>query len=208
MVIIETFDLYWYIFLVVHLFLDGHLLERAPVSESTTFSDVQSVPNHCIPPKLVSNDMAHKRHQIMGGQARFKVHPSSHGREGKPTSQEAICIGSHSTPMHCNCLQCIAMLSLTRVHRTQCVELSKNTLQTSLTVTAFWPQCFHPTTSRQIKANSMKKVLQICNLMEWFNKTWQRPKRGQFSERSNKFMNSVRALPMLFSAKVKRLKWR
>ena len=32
----------------------------------------------------------------MGGQARFKVHPSSHGREGKPTSQEAICIGSHS----------------------------------------------------------------------------------------------------------------
>ena len=150
------------------------------------------------PPKLVSNDMAHKRHQIMGGQARFKVHPSSHGREGKPTSQEAICIGSHSPPM----------LSLTRVHRTQCVELSKNTLQTSLTVTAFWPQCFHPTTSRQIKANSMKKVLQICNLMEWFNKTWQRPKRGQFSERSNKFMNSVRALPMLFSAKVKRLKWR
>ena len=70
--------------------------------------------------------------------------------------------------------------------------------------------CFLATLFSSNHNHPTEKMLHICKLMDemCFLEHWGGLKRGQFCEHLNKFMNSVRALPMRFSERVNRFKWR
>ena len=72
------------------------------------------------------------------------------------------------------------------------------------------PECFLATLFSSNHNHPTEKMLHICKLMDQmcFLEHWGGLKRGQFCEHLNKFMNSVRALPMRFSERVNRFKWR
>ena len=134
------------------------------VFQSITFSDVQALQDQTNfsyrISELVTNDMAHKASNYGSSKVQGASITTRQSNLWANRPHRKRSVSTHST------------LSLTKHQRTL---WSKNTLQTSPWLLSGRTVFIKPQAG---KLTQIEKVLQICSVMEWFDKTWQRPKKG------------------------------